>query len=248
MNGMKLFRTCSLLAVTLSLVAACSDDSSDSPGGGGAGSGGQAGSGGSAGSGAGRAPVGGGGSSGAGTAGKGGSAGANAGDGGSNAGSGGDAPGGVGGEGGSTPGDDLIEACLDAKAIDGTLTEALTLKGDGVDLAIVRRRDPDGISTSGTTVWLAQRFGIVKGALGKCVTDAADMTYTISHHNFDDEMTAEVDGQTLVMTLARDGYFKPVMWTVTAKQGDAVAWGPLPLTLIACTELDSGVNCLPSYE
>jgi hypothetical protein len=237
------------------LIAACNDDSSDVPAGGGAGSGGQGGGGASAGSGAGRSPQAGNGSGGSGTAGKAGSAGtpgsagsagsAGAGGDGASAGSGGTAEGGAGG---ADPGQDLIATCLDAEVIDDVRTEALTLKGDGVDVAIVRRVDPEGISTSGTTVWLSQRFGIVKGSLAQCVTTPADLTYTISHHNFDDKMTANVDGQTMLVTLTRADYADPAAWTITAKQGDATSWGPLELTLVACTRLDSGESCLSSYQ
>jgi hypothetical protein len=249
---MTLVRTASLLVVTLGLVVACSDDTTDVGGGGGSGSGGQAGGVASAGSGAGRSPTAGQGPGGTSSAGSAGTSGATAaGAGGTSAGSGGAAAGGAVGEagaGGSDPNPDLIATCLDAEVIDDTRTEALTLQGDGLDLAIVRRVDPDGFSTSGTTVWLAQRFGIVKGSLAKCVTTPADLTYTISHHNFDDKMTAKVDGQTLLVTLTRTDYSAPAAWTVTAQQGDATSWGPLPLVLVGCTRLDSGENCLPSYQ
>jgi hypothetical protein len=249
---MMLLRSCSLLAVTLGLIAGCSDDSSDSPAGGGAGSGGQGAGGSSAGSGAGRSPEAGTGAGGAGKAGSGGSAGnagsATGGRDGSSAGSGGSAQAGAGGEAGADPGQDVIATCLDAQVIDDTRTEALTLKGDGVTVAVVRRVDPDGVGTSGTTIWLPQRFGIEKGALAQCVTSDADMTYTISHHNFDDEMTAKVDGQTLLVSLTRVDYDTPTAWDVTAKQGDAALWGPLTLALVACKRLDSGENCLPMYQ
>jgi hypothetical protein len=168
--------------------------------------------------------------------------------GGSSAGNGGAAQGGAAGEGGSDPGEDVIAMCLDAEVIDDTRTEALTLEGDGVSVAIVRRVDPDGVGTSGTTIWLSQRFGIEKGALAQCVSNDADMTYMISHHNFDDKMTAKIDGQTLLVSLTRVDYDSPTAWNVSAKQGDAVLWGPLTLELVGCQRLDSGQNCLPMYQ
>jgi hypothetical protein len=152
-------------------------------------------------------------------------------------------------EGGAGPGhDELIAECLDAPVIDDVRTEALRLEGNGVSVAIVRRVDPDGFGTSGTTVWLAQRFGLVHDATAACVSTIADLDYTISHHNFDDQMTASSAGQTWVLKQTRQDYGTPTEWTVSAKQGNAVVWGPIVVTLVSCQRLDTAQDCAATYQ
>lgn len=152
-------------------------------------------------------------------------------------------------EGGAGPGDDqLIADCLDAPVIDDVRTEALELEGNGVSVAIVRRVDPDAFGTSGTTVWLAERFGLVHDATAACVSASQDLDYTVSHHNFDDSMTANNAGLTWVFTQTRQDYDTPTQWTVSAKQGNTVAWGPIVLTLLSCKRLDMAQDCAAMYQ
>jgi hypothetical protein len=152
-------------------------------------------------------------------------------------------------EGGAGPGhEDLIASCLDAPVIDDVRTEALQFEGNGVSVAIVRRVDPDAFGTSGTTVWLAERFGLVHEQTAACVSATQDLDYTVSHHNFDDLMTASSGGQTWVFTQTRQDYGTPTQWTVSTKQGNAVVWGPVVLTLVSCQRLDMAQDCAAMYQ
>lgn len=150
------------------------------------------------------------------------------------------------GAGGSSG--DVIAECLDAPVLDETRTEALQLEGAGVRLALVRREDPDALGTSGTTPWLAQHFALERGAIAECVTSPADLSYTASHHNFDDEMTAKGAEQSWLFTQTRAGYDSPTSWTVEARQQDAVLWGPVTLTLVSGRRLDSDDDCADAYQ
>jgi hypothetical protein len=232
----------------------CSEGDSDGAngaGGGGSGGSAQGGSkaqGGSAGNGSGKA-----GSSSAGTS----TAGTDTGEGGETSppGGGGAAgdPGSVGGagqgEGGAPPdGGQVIADCLDAPVLVETRTEALELTGAGLTLAIVRRVDPDAFGTSGTTVWLAQRFGLVRGGVAECISDVAELDYTVSHHNFDDVMTASYGAETWLFSQTRQDYGFPAMFSLEARNGNAVVWGPVTLTLVSCQELLQGESCLTTYQ
>jgi hypothetical protein len=152
-------------------------------------------------------------------------------------------------DGGAGPGhDELIDQCLSAPVIDDVRTEALHFTGNGVDVAIVRRVNPDAVGTSGTTVWLPERFGLVRGAVAACVSVLGDLKYTASHHNFDDLMSANSGGQTWVFTQTRVEYNVPTQWSVSAKQGDTLLWGPVSLTLVSCERLDMNQSCAALYQ
>lgn len=240
--------------MALGVVGACGND--PATGGGSAGAAGHAGTAGAAGSASAGAGQGGSSSSGAGGA----AAGSHAGSGvagsaagsagtsvGGGAGAGGDGAAGSG-EGGSGQGDAVIEACLDAAVIGNTRTEALSFVGDGVSVGIVRRVDPDGVGTSGTTIWLPQRFALVRGAVAECVSAESSLSYMITHHNFDDSMSAMSGGQTWTITHAQLDYDKPQTWNIVGKQGQNVVWGPVGLTLSSCLRLDNQQDCTDAYQ
>jgi hypothetical protein len=115
-------------------------------------------------------------------------------------------------------------------------------------VAIVRRVDPDAFGTSGTTVWLPQRFGLVRGSVAECITDVASLDYTVSHHNFDDVMTASHGAETWAFSQTRQDYGFPAMFSVEARSGNTVLWGPTTLTLVDCQELLEGESCLTRYQ
>ncbi len=233
----------------LTTAFACSDGESDGAAGGsgGTGQGGTQAQAGSSGSGAGKA-----GSASAGTAaggtevGEGGDAAMGGTEGGAgDTGAGGSAAGG----GGAAPGgDEVIAECLDAPVIAETRTEALQFSGAGLTLAIARRVDPDAFGTSGTTVWLPQRFGLVRGAVATCISEVQDLDYTVSHHNFDDAMSASYAGQTWIFKQTRQEYGFPAMFSLEGREGNTLVWGPVTLTLVSCQELLSNDSCAPSYE
>jgi hypothetical protein len=152
------------------------------------------------------------------------------------------------GDAGAGPGDSVIETCLDTSVIGGTRTEALSFVGDGVSVGIVRRVDPDGFGTSGTTIWLPQRFALVRGDVAECVSVTDNLSYKITHHNFDDSMSATSGGETWTLTHAQLDYDKPQMWTVDGKQAQAVVWGPIALTLTSCLRLDNQQDCTSTYQ
>jgi hypothetical protein len=150
------------------------------------------------------------------------------------------------GAGGGDPGNDAIVACLDAPLM-GSRTEAIRLDGNGVSVALVRRIDPDGVGTSGTTVWLPQRFGVVRGQESGCVSDPGKLTYTLSHHNSNDIATATNGGTTWVLEQSGAEYWRG-MHEISAKQGDQLLWGPVQLEVTSCTELDSDQDCTAKYQ
>lgn len=247
-----LFRYSFGLALTLGVAAGCGDDASgtdaaagsagraganaagtSSAGSGHGGSGGQAAGGSHAGSG-----VSGGGAAAAGSSGKGGGA-PEGGAAGTTGGS---------GDGGAAPGNGVIEDCLDTAVIGGTRTEALSFVGEGVAVGIVRRVDPDGVGTSGTTIWLPQRFALVRGAVAECVSAMGSLSYMITHHNFDDSMSATSGGETWTLTHAQLDYDKPEMWSIEGKQGQNVVWGPVALTLSSCLRLDNQQDCTDANQ
>ncbi|HVY31757.1 MAG TPA: hypothetical protein VHB79_34715 [Polyangiaceae bacterium] len=156
--------------------------------------------------------------------------------------------GGVPGDGGAGPGGGEIEACLDSPVKGGVRTEALSFVGDGVEVGIVRRIDPDGVGTSGTTIWLPQSFGLVRGAVAACVADEASLSYQITHHNFDDSMSATSQGETWTLTHAQLDYGAPQTWSLDAKQGQNVVWGPVALSLKSCLRLDNQQDCTAAYQ
>lgn len=152
------------------------------------------------------------------------------------------------GSGGAPGNGELVSECLDAMVIDEVRTEALHFQGAGLELGIVRRVDPDSVGTSGTTPWLPQRFALVRGAVAECVADSNDLDYLGSHHNFDDEMTASVGNETWLFKQMRVDYDEPTSWSVEARSGDTVLWGPVTLTLLSCQRLDMPDNCAESYQ
>jgi hypothetical protein len=141
----------------------------------------------------------------------------------------------------------VIADCLDAPVVAETRTEALEFSGAGLSLAIVRRVDPDAFGTSGTTVWLAQRFGLVRGGVAECLSDVQDLVYTGSHHNFDDVMTASYGAETWFFSQTRQDYGFPAVFSVEARQGNTLVWGPVPLTLVSCQELLNNESCSATY-
>lgn len=153
------------------------------------------------------------------------------------------------GEGGAPPDSgQVIDECLDAPVVAETRTEALELSGAGLTIAIVRRVDPDAFGTSGTTVWLPQRFGLVRGDIAECISDVGSLDYTVSHHNFDDVMTASYGAETWTFSQTRQDYGFPAMFSVEAHNGNATVWGPVTLALVGCQELLQGESCLPTYQ
>jgi len=158
--------------------------------------------------------------------------------------------GGVGtGEGGAAPdGGQVIADCLAAPVVAATRTEALEFSGAGLSLAIVRRVDPEAFGTSGTTVWLPQRFGLVREGIAQCISDVPALDYTVSHHNFDDVMTASYGVETWIFSQTRQDYGFPAMFSLEAREGNALVWGPVTLTLVSCQELLDGESCLLTYQ
>lgn len=159
------------------------------------------------------------------------------------AGAGGDA---TAGAGGSDSGNDTIAECLDAPLM-GSRTEAIRLEGNGVSVALVRRIDLDSAGTSGTTVWLTQRFGLVRADVSVCVSDAAKLTYTVSHHNSNDFATATGAAATWVLEQKDAEYWRGAH-EISAKQGNQVLWGPVALTVASCKQLDTDADCTAKYQ
>jgi hypothetical protein len=152
------------------------------------------------------------------------------------------------GGGGADSGGELVNDCLDAPVIDEVKTEALHFTGPGLELGIVRRADPDSVGTSGTTPWLPERFALERGAVAECISALTDLDYVGSHHNFDDEMTATVGADTWIFKQMRDDYDMPTTWTVEARSGNTLLWGPLALALVSCTRLDTPGSCADQYQ
>jgi hypothetical protein len=180
----------------------------------------------------------------AGSGGRGGLGGAASGDGGSDSMAG--AGGTMAGAGGGDSSRGIIAECLDAPLM-GSRTEAIRLEGNGVSVALVRRIDLDSVGTSGTTVWLTQRLGLVRGDVSGCVSDAAKLTYTVSHHNSNDFATAASGGTTWVLEQKDAEYWRGVH-QISAKQGNQVLWGPIALTIASCTQLDTDTDCTAKYQ
>ncbi|MFO7178337.1 MAG: hypothetical protein DIU78_006535 [Pseudomonadota bacterium] len=154
------------------------------------------------------------------------------------AGSGGDAS-------GTTP---TVDACLDLATAHETQTELLELEGDGVIVGIVRYMDPESFGTSGTTPWLPDTLAVAYDAGTVCIRDAAALTYTISHHNFDDTLTAKDGDRTWTFRQEREDYDFPTVWTVSATEGGSTVLGPVELTLVECRFLGSNEDCSQRYE
>lgn len=152
------------------------------------------------------------------------------------------------GTAGQTPNGDVVEECLDAPVLDDTRTEALSFQGQGLRLGIVRRADPDSLGTSGTTPWLAQRFALERGATAQCVSDTGVLDYVGSRHNFDDTMSATHGAETWVFRQTREDYDMPTHWTVEARTGSSVTWGPVALTLLSCQRVDTDASCADFYD
>jgi len=159
----------------------------------------------------------------------------------------------AGGEPGLDAGQDAgsqadVSACLDGAEGKDSSTEALEFLGtDGTQIALVRYVDPDAFGTSGTTVWLPERLGYARGASSACVTEAGKLDYTISHHNFDDLMDAEVDDLTITFQQTRVDYDMPWSFTAQAKRGASVVWGPVTLSVVSCENLTTNEDCSGKY-
>jgi len=155
---------------------------------------------------------------------------------------------------GAEPGSDAgpgpdVTACLEAAQGKDTRTEALEFRGDdGTKIAIVRYVDPDGFGTSGTTIWLPERFGYARGAASACVTETKKLSYEISHHNFDDVMAAEVDGLSVSFHQDRVDYDQPMFFSAQAKRGETLVWGPIDLNLVSCRNLTEDQDCKDRYK
>jgi hypothetical protein len=150
------------------------------------------------------------------------------------------------GAGGADSSGATIRDCLDAPSL-GSRTEAIHFESEGVSAAIVRRIDPEGFGTSGTLVWVAQRFGLVRGDVAACVSASGDLSYTISHHNFDDTMTASSSGQTWVWHQEGE-YGQQGTFTLTGERDGQVQWGPVRLSVVSCKRLDDGSDCTARYR
>jgi hypothetical protein len=150
------------------------------------------------------------------------------------------------GDGGD--GIDFVSACLDEAASRDSRTEKLKMSGEGTSIGIVRYVDPDAFGTSGTTVWLPERFVIARGATAKCLTDSTQLAYQVSHHNFDDSFSATEGDLTWVWKQMRADYGVPTKWTVEARQDDQLVWGPVELTLETCMVLNDSSACSEQYQ
>lgn len=157
----------------------------------------------------------------------------------------GGAAGGGGEASGTTP---TVEACLELANARDTQTERLELAGDDVIVGIVRYADPDSFGTSGTTPWLPDTFAVAYETGTLCVRDAASLSYTSSHHNFDDVLTATNGARTWTFRQEREDYDQPTRWTVSASEGGSSVLDPVELTLVECRVLGSNEDCSQRYE
>ena len=142
--------------------------------------------------------------------------------------------GGTGGDagaphGGADGGDDVLATCFDAPVMPDTETQRLRLTGEGIELAIVRYVSLGVVKNLPFTL---QRFGYVRGEAAACISDPPRLDYILSHHNWDDEITATEGNDTWVVRGC-------AAWSIERKTGDAIAWGPVPLTVASCTRVDA---------
>jgi hypothetical protein len=155
-------------------------------------------------------------------------------------------------DGGAGDGDgdsDSVTKCLaDASPVLDSRTEVLELHGQGLSVGFARHVEPDVFGTSGSTVWLPQRFALARAELSLCLGDANVLSYTISHHNFADDFVASDHGVTYTLTQRREDYDKPMFFALDAKKGAQVLWGPVALTLDRCHELLDDEDCTEKYK
>lgn len=84
------------------------------------------------------------------------------------------------------------------------------VSADGtVRIAFAIQQDPDGFGTSGTTIYEPLRFGLVHDGVYTCITDPLLLTYTISHHNFDDSLSVTIGGTVYTWTADIPDYGSP---------------------------------------
>lgn len=139
-----------------------------------------------------------------------------------------------------------LDTCFaDAQAVNVLTITDLANEAEGVFVRI--GIDPeDRFGTSGTTPYDLLYFGIVTPDEEACITDRDLLDYIGSHHNFDDNATAQVVDSTynLHMTLA---YTDPVTRTDTLTRTDAggnTTLGPIELAEIACRGIPEGAGCI----
>jgi hypothetical protein len=142
-----------------------------------------------------------------------------------------------------------VTACV-AESIPGEPEmERFTFTGDdGLSVGFVRRIDPDSAGTSGTRIWVAERVAVTDQGGSACISDAEQLSYMISHHNFDDEIVAIAADVTYELSQQQEGYDFPVFFGITKKVGGTVAYGPTPLRLVKCTILNDDSDCTERYS
>ncbi len=91
----------------------------------------------------------------------------------------------------------VVEACVDTRAPAPERTDFFTDATGSTWVALGRTTDFDSIGTSGTHVWFGDALAVSSDALDVCVIDRAAITYTLSHHNFQDTAEVAVDAQTV---------------------------------------------------
>jgi hypothetical protein len=145
-----------------------------------------------------------------------------------------------GGTGDGDAGSVTLESCLARAPAHETTTQRILLEVEDLSVGLVRHVDPDGVSTAGTTVWILDAFAL-KSELGVvCVSDPKALSYTISHHNYDDKAEVTADGATYLVELMG----APSRFTLSERRGDKVVLGPVDLTLQRCTTLNDGSQCV----
>jgi hypothetical protein len=141
-----------------------------------------------------------------------------------------------------------VDECLDGAVIQDTKTELLEFVAEpSLAVGLVRYPDPDMMGTSGTTVWVGERFAVANGSVSACVTESANLDYVVSYHNFDDQLVVTSGSVTYTFTQTREGYEAGTIWTVKAEEGGAVSWGPVTLELVRCLDLTSNNDCSGYY-
>jgi hypothetical protein len=89
-----------------------------------------------------------------------------------------------------------------------------------------------GVGTSGTLAWQLVRFGIERGTVSTCVTDAAQLKYTTSLHNCSDKATATANGVVYAITA-------PDRATAMVSASGAAAFPSTQVMNNACKSSDS---------
>jgi hypothetical protein len=140
---------------------------------------------------------------------------------------------------------DEVVSCLSTAVARATRTQRLEFAGADVSVGLVRYVDPDGIGTSGTVVWIPERFALARGAEAECIADAQQLAYSITHHNFQDTMSATRDG--ITWTVSFD-VMASVPFAIEAKDGARSLWGPVSLNLVRCRELENDRDCTDGWH